>query len=158
LHIVPEHVYGAQSIALPLGVVSVCPSGPHEAPAAAKHWALATSQRKFVAQSESALHAVPHLVPAQTNGAHWTVIGAGQEPDPLQRAANIAVPFAHEASLQATSAPTSPTHAVVVTPSHAPALHAFVPVAARHAGRPLRGAPETALHLPMAPARLHAAH
>jgi hypothetical protein len=86
------------------------------------------------------------------------VAAAGQAPDPLQLAADVAIPFEQEALLHATSAPTSPTHAVVVTPSHAPALHAFVPVAARHGGRLPFGAPRTALHLPIAPGRLHAEH
>jgi hypothetical protein len=149
--------YGAQSIEAPLGAVRLCPSGAQEAAAAAKHFAVAASQRKFVAQSASSLHDVPHAVPAHTNGVHC-IVSAGQVPLPSQFAAEVAVPSAHEAARHAVSAPASPTQATVVTPSHAAALHTFAPTAARQEGRPFRGAPLTGVHLPGAPGRLHASH
>jgi hypothetical protein len=158
LHIVPLHAYGAQSIDAPLGAVRVCPSIPHDAASFETQFDVAVLHVNIALQSASPLQAVPHTVPLQTNGVQATVIGVGQAPLPSQVAARVTVPFVHDVSRQEVGAPTSPVHAAVVTPSHAPALHAFAPIAAWQGGRPLRGAPATALHFPTAPGRLQASH
>jgi hypothetical protein len=130
----------------------------HDAASLDTHFDVAVLHVNIGLQSESPLQAVPHVAPLQTNGEQSTVIAAGHAPLPLQLAARVTVPFVHEASRQAVPAPTRPRHAVAVSPSHAAALHAFRSTAARHAGRPFRGAPVATLHLPTAPGMLHAVH
>jgi hypothetical protein len=53
-------------------------------------------------QSVSTVHPPAHAVPAalHVNGAHATVITVGHDPLPVQLAASVAVPPAHDAARQ----------------------------------------------------------
>ena len=103
-------------------------------------------------QSVSTAQLPRHAVAPQTNGAHDCVTTAGHEPAPVQLAAAVATPLAHEA---ARHCEVGYVHDAVSVPLHEPP-HALPSVA--HAERGAVGAPVTAEHVPCLPTRLHAAH
>jgi hypothetical protein len=76
----------------------------------------------------------------------------------LHPAARTATPPPHDAARHIVSSFTKPAHVERSTPSQLAALHTFPPTAPRHGGRPARGAPETAMHIPDFPGSLHASH
>jgi hypothetical protein len=150
---------GAQSPRAPNGDFTVW-SSTHVAPA--MHWPLFASQRKFCAQSASALHDSLHDFSPHANGAHKRVFGvpgAPHWPVPSHVAENVSTPLSHAWSRQGTSLPTKPTHvAVLLEPSHTRALHAFPSVAPAHAGRVPCGLPEIGEQVPVAVGTSHASH
>jgi hypothetical protein len=155
LQLEPEQTYGAQSIVVLSGDVRVCiPS--HEAPALATH-VCSAAQWKFVAQSASVAHEDPQALPLQTYGVHIETAASAHWPFPLQVAAAVAVPFAHEAARHIISAPGKPRHALGSMPSQDSAAHT-PPVPVEHAARMPWGAPRTGVHVPGVFARSHASH
>jgi hypothetical protein len=154
-HAVPEHLYGAQSSREPSGATSMW-SPSHDAASRATQVPWAVSQRNIALQSASAAHADPHAVPLHTYGAHDAVVIAVHAPLPVQLAAIVATPSAHDAARHGMLGPTKPMHAVRTTPSHVPAEHASRPAA--HAVRACRGAPWMGMQLPGASVESHASH
>jgi hypothetical protein len=86
-------------------------------------------------------------------GKQSVVAGARQVPAPLQSGVPDSMPFWQKLAPHA-KACVGKAHADRFVPLHAPA-HAPVPT---HAGRPARGAPELATHVPALPASSHASH
>ena len=107
-----------------------------------------------VEQSESALQLPVHAVAPQTKGVQVWVWTAGQPPAPLQEAASVAVPAAHDGARQEVESP-GYVHAAGWTPSQLPPQ--AVPSVA-HALRVPCGVPVAVEQVPTLPATSHASH
>jgi len=111
-------------------------------------------QKSPAMQSASLAHVTRHALEPQTKGEHDVVTGAGQDPAPLQPAAATARPEVHDAERQLVEL-VAYVHAVRSVPSQLPP-HTEPSLA--HAVRGEMGAPDTAVHVPTVPVRLHASH
>jgi hypothetical protein len=99
-------------------------------------------------------HPPAQAVPEQVLGLQLTVMAAGHAPLPSQFAPSVAVPLVQLAARQETVA-AGKTHAVRLLPSHIPPQ--VVPAPA-HAVWPARGAPLTAVHVPLLAVSPHDSH
>jgi hypothetical protein len=116
------------------------------------------AQKNPEAQSAPVVHDVLHAVVPHAYGEHDIVVPAAHAPCPSQCAAEVRLPFAHDAGVHSVSGPfANPTHFAWSEPSHASARHASPPPS-KHAARAPWGLPGTALHVPSAPATSQASH
>jgi hypothetical protein len=99
-------------------------------------------------------HPPAQAVPEQVLGAQATVSAAGHMPLPSQVAPSVAVPLVQLAVRQETVA-AGKAHAVRLVPSHIPPQVVPAPV---HAAWPVRGAPLTAVQIPLLAVSPHDSH
>jgi hypothetical protein len=110
------------------------------------------------AQSSSFWHVVKHSAGPHLNAPQSTGGSTLHMPVPSQRAVPVAWPSVQEASWQITFEPAKPAHDVPSLPSQLTAWQGWSAGASAQAGRPARGAPWTATHLPSAPFSPQAEH
>jgi hypothetical protein len=116
----------------PVGVASS--SGPLHLALATQTW-VPRSQRASWSQSLSCVHAVAQTSASQANGAQTLVLGAGQVPEPSQRASATAIPSLHAAGRQTTLVPTKLAQVDRSVPSHVEAPQGSAAEPLEHAGR-----------------------
>jgi hypothetical protein len=105
-------------------------------------------------QSESTTQLPLHEFGPHVYGSHDTSCSAGQPPAPSQVAERTATPELHDPPRQVVSL-AGYVHAVRFDPSHEPPQ--IVP-SLWQAGRELRGAPPTGMHVPFVAGSAHASH